>query len=57
MEDFFDRLQAIVGISKYSNSEVIYRSLMDSPLLSHMDKQSRRRHILENQLYGCLLVG
>lgn len=90
MEDFFDRLQAIVGISKYSNSEVItplnivkdmvdllpadvfkpevkfldpavksgrflaeiYRRLMDSPLLSHMNEKSRRRHILENQLYG-----
>lgn len=90
MEDFFDRFQAVVGISKYSNSEVItplniakdmvdllpaaifkpeakfldpavksgrflaeiYRRLMGSPLLLHMDEQSRRQHILENQLYG-----
>lgn len=81
MEDFFDRLQAVTGISKYSNSEVItplnivkdmvdllpadifkpeakfldpavksgrflaeiYRRLMDSPLLSHMDEQDRRQ--------------
>lgn len=92
MEDFFDRLQAVLGnnFSKYSNSEVItpknivkdmvdllpaeifnpdakfldpavksgrflaeiYRRLMDSPLLSHMDEQTRRKHILEHQLYG-----
>lgn len=90
MEDIFDKLLAITGISKYSNSEVItplnivnnmvdllppeifnpdtkfldsavksgrflaeiYRRLFDSPLLSHMDKQTRRQHILGNQLYG-----
>lgn len=97
MEDFFDKLQAVISkdFTKYSNSEVItpknivkdmvdllpaeifkpeakfldpavksgrflaeiYRRLMDSPLLSHMDEQSRRRHILENQLYGLATSG
>ncbi len=97
MEDFFDRLQAVLGnnFSKYSNSEVItplnivkdmvdllpadifkpeakfldpavksgrflaeiYRRLFNSPLLSHMDEQFRRRHILENQLYGLATSG
>ena len=92
MEDILDKIQAIPGISKYSNSEVItpksivsdmvdllptevfapntrfmdpavksgrflaeiYKRLMNSEQMTQAfpEQQARRKHILENQLYG-----
>lgn len=92
MEDIFDKIQVVTGISKYSGSEVItpkwvvtdmvdllppevftpetrfldpavksgrflieiYRRLIESELMKQAfpEEQVRRKHILENQLYG-----